>query len=70
MVRTLAILTVTGLLGGCGLGATGAAGAAGGTSEVQQAAQAKRTEEQVREQINAAQDEAARQRNEAEKQNQ
>jgi hypothetical protein len=70
MVRTLAILTLAGLLGGCGLRATGAAGAAGGTSEVQQAAQAKRTEEQVREQINAAQDEAARQRNEAEKQNQ
>jgi len=68
MVRTLAILTMTSLLGGCGLGATGAAGAAGGTSEVQQAAQAKHTEEQVRDQVNAAL--AARRRSEAEQQNQ
>jgi hypothetical protein len=70
MVRTLAILTMSSLLGGCGLGATGAAGAAGGTSEVQQAAQAKHTEEQVRDQVNAAQEEAARRGSEAEQQNQ
>lgn len=70
MARMLVIVTLASLLAGCGLGATGAAGAAGGTSEVQQAAQARQTEVQVREQVNAAQEEAARQRAEAEKQNQ
>lgn len=70
MARTLAMVTLASLLTGCGLAGTGAAGAAGGASEVQQAAQARQTEEHVREQLNTAQDEAARQRAEAEKENQ
>jgi hypothetical protein len=57
-------LTVTGLLASvmpllsaCGLAETGAATAAGAQSEAQQAAQARKTEDEVRQRL----DEAARQ---------
>jgi hypothetical protein len=64
----LTILLVSGMCG-CGLAGTGAAAAAGGASEVQQAAQARQTEEKVRQQVNAAQQQAAQQRQDAERQN-
>jgi hypothetical protein len=69
MKRIIVALLLTSGLAGCGLAGTGAAAAAGGVSEVQQAQQAKQTEEQVRQQVNAIQDQAAQQRQDAEKQN-
>jgi hypothetical protein len=65
MHRILAVLAASALLVSCGLAATGAAGA---TSEVQEAAQAKETEARVRQQLDAAAQAAAEQRQQAEKQ--
>jgi hypothetical protein len=49
------------MLTGCGLAETGMAGAAAGASQVQQAQEAKRTEERVKQQLDAAmQGDAAR----------
>ena len=42
------------MLTGCGLAETGMAGAAAGASQVQQAQEAKRTEERVKQQLDAA----------------
>ncbi|HYL02793.1 MAG TPA: hypothetical protein VEU54_05190 [Steroidobacteraceae bacterium] len=64
--RLAAALALSGLLSGCGLGGTGAAGAAGASAETQQAAQARQTEERVRADIDAAQDQAAERRRAAE----
>jgi hypothetical protein len=69
MNRIILTILLASALSGCGLAGTGAAAAAGGTSEVQQAKQAKQTEEQLRQQVNAIQDQAAQQRQDAEKQN-
>ena len=70
MFRTL-LLTATLVLGatltGCGLAETGMAGAAAGASQVQQAKEAKRTEEQVKQQLDAAMQVDAARRNSAEK---
>jgi hypothetical protein len=69
MNRLIVTLMLLSSLAGCGIAGTGAAAAAGGTSEVQQAAQAKHTEEKVREQVNGIQEQAAQQRQDVEKQN-
>ena len=69
MKRIIVALLLAPALTGCGLAGSGAAAAAGGASEVQQAQQAKQTEEKVRQQVNAIQDQAAQQRQDAEKQN-
>ncbi|HYA45811.1 MAG TPA: hypothetical protein VED59_09390 [Acidimicrobiales bacterium] len=58
MFQTVIRLTTTMVLGatltGCGLAETGMAGAAAGASQVQQAQEAKRTEERVKQQVDAA----------------
>jgi hypothetical protein len=68
MHRLLVVLAASALLVSCGLAGTGAAGAAGAASEVQQAAQAKDTEARVQQQLDAAAQAAADQRQQAEKQ--
>ncbi len=70
MNRIFISIALLSSLTGCGIAGTGAAAAAGGVSEVQEAQQAKETEEHVRQQLDAAQQQAARQRDDAEKQNQ
>ena len=54
-------------LTGCGLAETGMAGAAAGASQVQQAQEAKRTEERVKQQLDAAMQVDASRRNSADK---
>ncbi len=54
------------LCSGCGLAETAASGAAGASAEVRQAQQAPKIEQQVRDQIQAAQDVAAQQRDKVE----
>ena len=51
MLRSLAVLALTGLLAGCGLAETGAAAAAGGVSKAEEARQAKQTEARIQQQI-------------------
>jgi hypothetical protein len=53
------------MLTGCGLAETGMAGAAAGASQVQQAKEAKRTEERVKQQLDAAMQVDAAQRKSA-----
>ena len=65
MFRSLSVLTTTmvvaATLTGCGLAETGVAGAAQGASQVEEARQAKQTEAQVQQQLDAAlQQDAAR----------
>ena len=66
MRRVWALLTLTMSLAGCGLAGTGAPGAAGAAAEAQQARQARHTQEQVKQQIDAAVQQAADQRRDAE----
>lgn len=54
------------LLAGCGLAETAASGATGAAAEAQQAQQAQQIEQHVRDQVQAAQDAAAAQRDKAE----
>ena len=58
------------LLSSCGVAGTGAAGASGAAAEDQQAAQARKIEARVPEQLQAAEDLAVQQRREAEQQGQ
>jgi hypothetical protein len=71
MFRTTVFLATTMVLGGsltgCGLAETGMAGAAAGASQVQQAQEAKRTEERVKQQVDAAMQIDAARRNSADK---
>jgi cytochrome c biogenesis protein ResB len=71
MFRTTVFLAMTMVLGasltGCGLAETGMAGAAAGASQVQQAQEAKRTEERVKQQVDAAMQVDAARRNSADK---
>jgi hypothetical protein len=70
MFRSLLVLTTTmvvaATLTGCGLAETGMAGATQGAAQVEQARQAKQTEAQVQQQVNAAVQQAASQRKNAE----
>lgn len=70
MFRSLLVLTTTMVvattLTGCGLAETGIAGATQGSAQVEQARQAKQTEAQVQQQVNAAVQQAASQRKNAE----
>ena len=59
--RALLLLVLASALGGCGLAGTTTAAGAGAASEAQQAADAKRTEAQVK-QIEASYSQAAEQR--------
>jgi hypothetical protein len=74
MYRTIIQLATTMVLGatlaGCGLAETGAAAAAGGASQVQQAQEGKRTEERVKQQLDAAMQVDAAHRNAADKESQ
>lgn len=54
------------LLAGCGLAETAVSGSAGAATEAQQAQQAQQLEQHVRDQVQAAQDAAAAQRDKAE----
>jgi hypothetical protein len=66
MFRSLSVLTTTivvaAALTGCGLAETGMAGATQGAAQVEQARQAKQTEAQVQQQLDAAVQQAASQR--------
>ena len=68
MVRVTTLLVLLAALGGCGLVDSGASAAAAGESAAQQAAQARRDEDRVRQQIDAANRVAAEQRRAAEAQ--
>jgi hypothetical protein len=69
MGRVLAVLALAlSTLAACGLAGTGAAGAAGGNAEVQQAADARKTEERARQEVDQAFKKAAEQRQNAETQ--
>jgi hypothetical protein len=67
MGRALAVLALAGALAGCGLAGSGAAG---GAAEVKEAAEAKKTEARVHEQLDEAFKQAADQRQNAEKEGQ
>ena len=58
------------VLSACGLTETGAAAGAGAEAQAQEAAAAKRTEAQVRQQIDAAYSEAAQRRHDADSEGQ
>jgi predicted dienelactone hydrolase len=62
MGRPWALLAVVTLLGGCDLGGSGAAATAGSASAAQQAGEARKSEDRVRQQIDAANRQAAEQR--------
>ena len=66
MGRVWALLTLTMSLAGCGLAGTGAVGAAGAAAEAQPAAQLRQTQDQVKQHIDAAGQQAADQRRAAE----
>jgi hypothetical protein len=68
MHRVLTIFVLLAAVGGCGLVETGASATAAGESAAQQAAQARRDEQRVREQIDAANRVAEEQRRAAEAQ--
>ena len=74
MFRSLLVLTTTIVvattLTGCGLAETGMAGATQGAAQVEQARQAKQTEAQVQQQLDAALQQAASQRKKAESESQ
>ena len=70
MFRTLLLATtlvVGATLTGCGLAETGAAAAAAGASQAQQAQEGKRTEDRVKQQLDAAMQVDAAHRNSADK---
>jgi hypothetical protein len=54
MRYALALSLLLAVLSGCGLAGTGAAAAGGAAAEAQQAAQARQTEQRVKDQIDAA----------------
>jgi hypothetical protein len=66
MGRTWGLLTLSALLGGCGVAGTGTTAPAAAESAAQQAAQARAAQDEVRRQIDAAYSEAAEQRRAAE----
>ena len=66
MWRVLILLGLITSLGGCGLAETGTAAATQGQSAAEQAAQARKTEARVRQEIDAAYQKAAEQRAAAE----
>jgi uncharacterized protein YceK len=66
MRRVVILLCVFTLVAGCGLAETGTAAATSSTSAAQQAAQAQQTEARVRQNIDAAYQQAAQQRAAAE----
>ena len=57
-----------GALSGCGLAATGTTAAAGAQAQADEAAEARKTEEQVRQRIEAAELEAQQKRADAQRQ--
>jgi len=59
MQRAWMLVVVSALLAGCGLAQTGATAANGGAAEAQQVAAARRTEENVRAQVDTANQQAA-----------
>ena len=66
MRRVWALLTLLLALAGCGVAGTGAAPATRAVAEAQQAAQARQTEDRVKQQIDAAEQQGADQRRAAE----
>ncbi len=66
MERILLLACLCAALGGCGLADTGAAAAGSAASAAQEAQDARRTEQRVRQQIEAANKEAERERAAAE----
>ena len=66
MARMWALVGLSLSLSGCGLAETTTAAAGGAASEAQQAREAKHTEERVKQQANAAFEQAAQQRRDAE----
>jgi hypothetical protein len=66
MIRTFALSCLSLLLVACGVAETGAAAAAGGASQVEEARQAEQTEARVQQQLDAAYQQAAHQRKDAE----
>jgi hypothetical protein len=62
----LAVAAMALPLAGCGLAETAASGTAGAAAEARQAQQAQQIEQHVRDQVQAAQDAAAAQRDKAE----
>jgi hypothetical protein len=66
MGRAWALYVLLVILGGCGVAGSGAATTAGAQSATQQGSEARRTEDRVRQQIDAAYQQAAEQRRAAE----
>jgi hypothetical protein len=66
MGRVVALLTLCAVLSGCGVAETGIAGGAAGASQAQQAAEARKTEDRVKQQVDAAVQQADEQRRAAE----
>jgi len=61
------LLSCAAVMSGCGLAGTAGSAAIGASSEVQEARQAKQTEAHVQQQLQDAQQQAATQRDQAEK---
>ena len=68
LLRLALPLLAASLCAGCGLAGTAVATGAGATAEVEEAKQAKQTEDRVKRELDAAQQAAAQQRNDAEAQ--
>ncbi len=68
LLRLALPLLVASLCAGCGLAGTAVATGAGATAELEEAKQAKQTEDRVKRELDAAQQAAAQQRNDAEAQ--
>ncbi len=68
MRGVLGVAVLVYVLAGCGAVGSGAAGASGGAAAAAEAAQAKKIEARVPQQVQAAEDTAAQQRSEVEKQ--
>jgi outer membrane lipoprotein-sorting protein len=68
MRRVLGLAVLVSVLAGCGGVGAGAAGASAAAAAADEAAQAKKMEARVPQQVQAAEDAAAQQRSEAEKQ--
>lgn len=65
-MRTSLIVLALFALSGCGLAETAATGATGAAAEAQQASEAKKTEDRVKDQVQAAQQQDADRRHAAE----
>lgn len=68
LLRLALPLLAASLCAGCGLAGTAVATGTGAAAEVQEAQQAKQTEDRVKRELDAAQQAAAQQRNDAESQ--